>query len=106
MRRLAKLLLVLAVVAAAVLFKTGRSVSVELELQFADPPPPHASLIFTNKNEHVEGELQLANPPPRAHRTVRLRRGDYDVGVRLTPERTLTRPLHVDEAGTSTLDLR
>lgn len=106
MRRLAKLLLVLAVVAGAVFLKAGRPVNVELEMQLPDPPPAQVALVFTNKSDHVEGELRLTNPPAHERRAVRLKSGDYIVGVRMTPERTFTRSLVVDDSGTYTLDLR
>ena len=102
------LVLVVGVVAGAGLFASHRPVDVELELDFGSAAPKEVTLVFSR--ERVERELRLSYPdgaPSRNRRPLRLPKGDYTVGARLAPpERTLSRPLHVEEAGRYTLELR
>jgi hypothetical protein len=108
MRRLAALGLVLGLVLTATFFSSRRPVDVELDLDYGGGRPREVTLIFERKT--VERELRLNYPdgaPARDHRKVRLPKGEYSIGARLSPpERTLTRPLRIDEAGTYTVDLR
>jgi hypothetical protein len=106
MRRLAALIVVVGLIAAYLYTQVRMPVGLDLELQLGNPPPRQVVLVFTNKNGNIAGELRLDHPAHGARYKVRLRPGPYDVGVRLDPERTLTRSLLVDDSGTYTLDLR
>ncbi len=106
MRRLGALI-VIGVLLVAFRFALQRPISVELELDYGQAAPREANLVFT-RDEHVERELKLSYPegaPTRDRRTVRLRPGHYTVGVRLVPDKTLSRPLDVAEGGTYTISL-
>jgi hypothetical protein len=106
MRRLGALIVIIVLV-VAVRFAMVRPISVELELDYGQAAPREADLVFT-REDHVERELRLTYPegaPARDRRTVRLRPGHYTVGVRLLPDKTLSRPLDIGEAGTYTISL-
>src|SRR4051794_18398424 len=105
--------LIVAILLAAKLFFV-RPTSVDLELDFGHPAAAvrAATLVFTDANDRVARALELSYPtgaPPHDTRQLRLKPGDYSVGVRLTlegaPERTLSRPLHVGDAGKYPLSL-
>lgn len=113
MKRLALLVLVVAVVVAAkLLFQ--HPVNVDLALSFGPEAPAVRSvtLVFTDSDERVARELALRYPsgaPAEAHKRVRLTPGDYSVGIHLVVDgrapRDFTRPLHVESAGSAPLDL-
>jgi hypothetical protein len=99
-------LIVAILLAAKFLFV--RPVTVELDLDFGPKAASvrQASLVFTDAHDRVARDLDLKYPtgaPPHDVRQLRLQPGDYNVGVHLTfdgaPEGSLSRPLHVAEAG-------
>jgi hypothetical protein len=107
MRRLGALIVIIAVVAVAGRFAMVRPVSVELELDYGGAAPREADLVFT-RDDHVERELRLVYPEGAAgrdRRAIRLRPGHYTVGVRLVPEKTLTRSLDIEREGTYTISV-
>jgi hypothetical protein len=109
-RRLAGLLLVLAVIAGAAWFARRKPVNVELDVGLP-ASVREVDLVFTRNDEHVERELKLlyaGGAPTRDHRSLRLSAGRYNVGARLVfanpPELTTTRSLDVNDSGTYSLD--
>jgi hypothetical protein len=107
MRRLAGLVVVIALVAVATLFASRRPVEVTLDLDFGRAAPRQLSLVFTDDHDRVARELTLDYPsgaPPHDRRSVRLPKGHYIVGVRL-PETTFGRTLDIDAEGSYSLDL-
>jgi hypothetical protein len=112
-RRVLLFVVVVAIVIAARVFFV-RPVDVELELDYGRSAAAirQASLVFTDANDRIARELSMPYPagaPMRETRHMRLKPGDYQVGVRLAldgaPDRTLGRPLHVGDAGHYVLDL-
>jgi hypothetical protein len=107
MRRLAGLVVVMALVAVAALFANRRPVEVTLDLDFGHAAPRQVSLVFTDEHDRVARELTLDYPqgaPPHDRRSLRLPRGHYLVGVRL-PDTTFARTLNIDAEGSYSLDL-
>lgn len=106
MRRLGALIVII-VIAVAARFAMVRPISVDLELDYGSSAPREADLVFS-RDDHVERELRLIYPdgaPTHDRRSVRLRPGHYDVGVRLVPNRNLTRSLDIEREGTYTISV-
>jgi hypothetical protein len=111
-RRIVGLIVVIGLVLIGRLF-LARPVAVDLELTLGPSAPSlkRASLVFTDQSERVARSIDLSWPDgaqPIDHRRVSLSPGDYTVGARLESAdgaRTLSRPLHVERAGTYPIDL-
>jgi len=113
MRRLGAVIVIL-VVAVAARFALRRPASIDLDLGYGPRAATlrEVDLVFTRADDHVERELKLlyaAGAPGRDRKSLRLPRGGYSVGARLSwqarPETTVSRHLEVDGEGTYTLDL-
>jgi hypothetical protein len=105
-------LVVAVLVGAKLLFV--RPVDAQLELGYGAGAPSvrRVGLVFTDGADHVQRELDLSYPtgaPATDRRMVRLKPGDYTVGVRIdrdgAPQRTFNRPLHLEQAGAYPIDL-
>lgn len=105
-------LVVAILLAARFLFVRPVDVTLELQLGSAAAKVRKVSLVFTGSDEHVARDLDLSYPTGASaseRRSLRLKPGDYTVGARIEldgePARTLSRPLHVGEAGVYPLEL-
>jgi hypothetical protein len=105
-------LVVAIVLGAQFLFVRPVDVTLELQLGSAAAKVRKVALVFTSPDGHVAHDLDLSYPtgaPASERRSLRLKPGDYTVGARLDldgePARTLSRPLHVGEAGVYPLEL-
>jgi hypothetical protein len=113
-KKIALAILVIAIVIGA-RFLFTRPVDATLLLTFGPTAPSlrEATLVFTAaKTDRVVRELTLRyahGAPLEERRAVRLLPGDYTVGARLLDdthkERSLSRTLRIDAAGTYPIDL-
>jgi hypothetical protein len=111
-KRWGGLTLVVVGLLALALFR-GRAVEIGLAIDFGPRAREvrEATLVFSGEDDRVERALELRFPegaPAPVERRVRLKRGSHSVGARVRyaagEEKTLTRPLRVEQEGTYTLE--